>query len=236
MAHSHSLLLFDTEEMDAREKLREAAYFLSRMNDLENRGVANEFIYNFDGFLVAWHGIVNDTILYDYAEKFKLPFTREEKMTSHDFAIAARALKERGEEKAIDFLVWLNSRVKDLQKNHDILFESRHVVIHRGSVSIGAKITEVAYGMSVSPAIYVVAPSPTQAGSIPPAAATPVVQQAHTTPQQPEAVTKYSTFRNLFYFNDDPKGRRVIDVCSQAYEDMEKLLVDAEKEVWKKKN
>jgi hypothetical protein len=226
------------EEIDARKKLQEAAYFLGKMKDFETQGLANEFIYHFDGFLAAWYSIIDDTILYDYAHRFKLPFTREDRMTRDDFALAARVLKERGEEEPTKFVAWLNNEIKEMRKKHDLLFKSRHVVIHRGIVPIGGKTVEkkTAYATGASYSIRLVESislaSQAQAGSIPPAAETP--DQPSTAQQQPEAIIKYATFENLFYFMDDPKGRRVIDVCESAHKDMDILLTEAQIEAWKK--
>jgi hypothetical protein len=126
--------------IDARKRLQEARYFLNKMKDLETQGLTDEFIYHLDGFLVAWHSIIDDTILYDYTEQLKLPFTRRDKMTRDDFEFVARVLDNRGEQGASKFLTYLKSGIDELRKNYLILWQSRNVGVHTGLVNIGTKM------------------------------------------------------------------------------------------------
>jgi hypothetical protein len=51
----------------------------------------------------------------------------------------------------------------------------------------------------------------------------------------PDAIVRYPEAENLFYFfqTDDPKGRRVVDVCESAYKEIGKMLTEAQIGAWK---
>lgn len=129
--------------MEASDKLREVAYFLGEMKRLEKEGKKDEFDYNLDAFVVAWHSIHDVTILYDLAQKFELPFTRKQKMALVDFTF--RALESPNRDEALDSLTWLRKKVRQLETRYKVLFSIRHVVVHRGVVRTeeGTKIVEV---------------------------------------------------------------------------------------------
>lgn len=235
------------EEINARERLREARYFLDRMKGFEKQGSVKEFIYHFDGFLVAWHSIHDNTILYDFAEKFSLPFTRKEYMTDHEFDLAAKWLKQ---EDASVFLKWLKSQVSKLRGEYKVLFDFRHQVVHRSGRTVEKKTEyrETTYGFVSTSGISGVVSGvwgPTygevQAAGVrwtSNAEGTSVPTSNASKPAvPPEAVIRFPKAENLFYFSqaDDPKGRRVIDVCESAYEDMARILTEAQTEVWKKR-
>lgn len=79
------------KEMEAREKLREALYFLEQIKKLEDQGRSHTFSEdefrkrnlalraNLSAFILAWHSIP-EIMLYDLAETLKLPFTRNDRM------------------------------------------------------------------------------------------------------------------------------------------------------------
>ncbi len=237
------------KEINARERLREAGYFLEGMKRLEREGSVDEFIYHFDGFLVAWHSIHNNTILYDFAEEFKLPFTRRERMTDYEFGLAAKWLGRRD---ALAFLKWLNGEVGKLKSEYGVLFDFRQQVVHRSGRRVEKKTEyrETAYSFVSTPAVTAVvsgdwvsklrglgevevyetrsSPRKTDETAVP----TPGATGSATTP---DAIVRYPEAENLFYFfqTDDPEGRRVVDVCESAYKDIDKMLTEAQIGAWK---
>jgi len=235
------------KEINARGRLREAGYFLDGMKRFEKEGLADEFIYHFDGFLVAWHSIHDNTILYDFAEEFKLPFTRKDKMTYNEFDLAAKWLER---ENASVFLKWLRSEVCRLRAEYKVLFELRHQVVHRSGriVEKATRYRQTTYGFVSTPGVSAITFGAWlgTSGEVQAAEARwygskanemPVLTPSATRPTPaPEAIIRYPEAENLFYFSqaDDPKGRRVVDVCESAYRDVDKMLTEAQIGAWKK--
>jgi hypothetical protein len=240
------------KEINARGRLREAGYFLDEMKRFEKEGLADEFIYNFDGFLVAWHSIHDNTILYDFAEEFKLIrkdkiITRKDKMMGYDFAIAA--LNNPNRDDALDFLAWLTEEVRKLMQNYMVLFDFRHQVVHRSGRTVEKKTEyrETTYGFvsssgtsAVVSGVWAPTSGEVQAAGVrwaSDANGTSVPTSNATRPTvPPEAVIRFPEAENLFYFSqaDDPKGRRVVDVCESAYRDIGEMLTEAQIRAWKK--
>lgn len=223
-------------EINARGRLREAGYFLDGMKRFEKEGLADEFIYHFDGFLVAWHSIHDNTILYDFAEEFKLPFTRKDKMTDYEFDLAAKWLKQEG---ASAFLGWLKGEVCRLRAEYKVLFEFRHQVVHRSGriVEKRTEYRQTTYGFVSTPAVTAIISGAWVELDASKANEMSVLTSDATRPTPaPEAITRYPEAENLFYFfqADDPKGRRVVDVCESAYRDIGKMLTEAQIGAWKK--
>jgi len=235
------------KEINARGRLREAGYFLDEMRRFEKEGLADEFIYHFDGFLVAWHSIHDNTILYDFAEEFSLPFTRKEYMTDHEFGLAAKWLKQ---EDASVFLKWLKGEVYRLRAEYKVLFEFRHQVVHRSGRTVEKKTEyrQTTYGFVSTPGVsaiisdaWVGTSGEVQAAGVrwdaSKANEMSVLTSDATRPTAaPEAIIRYPEAENLFYFfqADDPKGRRVVDVCESAYRDIGKMVTEAQIGAWKK--
>lgn len=131
------------KEMEAREKLQEALYFLEQIKKLEHEGRSRTFSEdefrkrnlvlraNLSAFILAWHSIP-EIMLYDFAEKFNLPFTRNDRMMCYDFALAA--LNNPNRDDALDLLAWLNKETKELRKKHNRLASMRDIVTHRGII------------------------------------------------------------------------------------------------------
>ena len=233
--------------MEARDKLREVAYFLGEMKRLEKEGKKDEFDYNLDAFVVAWHSIPDVTILYDFAEKFKLPFTRKQKMTLVDFTL--RALESPNRDEALDSLTWLKKMVRQLETRYKVLFSIRHVVVHRGVVRTEeeTKVVEVesAWNTSSSGSSSTIGPAGSSyswrpegssyawrpEGSSynwpePAGARSPVEEETKVVGQiwYPRMITE-----SYFYFKDDPH-ERIVDMCERAYKHMEQLVSEAEKD------
>jgi len=245
-------------EIEANEKLSEAKYFLEKMRYLDFMGSETgmfedkEFGYNLDGFLVAWHSVL-DVLRYDFAEKFSLGITRQDRVPHRDYfrhlaeGLASKNPKDFSE--AVAFYEWMSRQEDDLLKRHALLLEKRHIVVHRGTVKTGVKeeVTEWAvnvstYGVSTySTALYgsYSAGKPgdsVQAGSIPaqPVAAWagPVVKD-EPPPTLPDRTVRLHETRAYTYFKDDPEERSVVSICGSAYKDMAQLVANAEKGSWK---
>lgn len=245
-------------EIEANEKLSEAKYFLEQMMSLDFMGLETgmfddkKFSYNFDGFVVAWHSVL-DILRFDFAEKFSLGITRQDRVPHRDyFRHLAEGLASKNPKdflEAVAFYEWMSRQEDDLLKRHALLLEKRHIVVHRGTVKTGVKeeVTEWAvnvstYGVSTySTALYGSYSAgkpgdPVQAGSIPasPAAAgaTRFVKDEFPSTLPDRSMRLHET-RAYTYFKDDPEERSVVSICGGAYEDMGQLVANAEKGSWK---
>ena len=228
--------------VEARDKLREVSYFLGEMKRLEKEGKKDEFDYNLDAFVVTWHSIHDNVMLYDLAEKFKLPFTRKQKMTPVDFTFGA--LESPNRDEALDSLTWLRKKVGQLETRYKVLFTIRHVVVHRGVVRTEQEIktveVESAWNTSSSGSSSTIGPAgssynwPPERSSYnwpePAGARSLIKEEIKVGTNQiwyPKMITE-----SYFYFKDDP-DERIVDMCERAYKDMEQLVTEAEKESWK---
>jgi len=244
-------------EIEANEKLREAKYFLEQMRRLDFMGFETgvfedkEFSYNFDAFIVAWHSVL-DILRFDFAERFSLGITRQERASRDYFRHLAKGLASKNPKdfsEAAAFYEWMDRQEDGLLKRHASLREKRYMVAHRGTVKTGVKeeVTEWAvnvstYGVSTySTALYssYSAGKPgdsVQAGSIPaqPAAAwAGRVVKDEPPPTLPDRTVRLHKTRAYTYFKDDPEELSIVSICSSAYEDMAQLVTNAEKGSWK---
>jgi hypothetical protein len=110
-----------------QEKLEEARYFLQKLEETPQDNAHNrEFMYVLSAFLTSWRS-VTDLILYDYAEKFGLGFSREDDLSLHDFELAARVTNNL---QAQQFLTWFKQQAGILSNNP--LWRKRNIIVHRG--------------------------------------------------------------------------------------------------------
>jgi hypothetical protein len=112
--------------MQSDEKLKEAQYFLGKLTaDLD----FEELAFNLSAFVSAWRSVY-DVLLYDYAERY-FDVDREDRIhvTRESFKIVARATKNRGAER---FIEWYNHYQTVLQKND--LWSLRNFLLHKGNL------------------------------------------------------------------------------------------------------
>lgn len=188
-----------------------------------------EFSYNFDGFIVAWHSVL-DILRFDFAEKFSLGITRQERASRDYFGHLAKGLASKNPKdfsQAVAFYEWMSRQEDDLLKRHALLLEKRHVIAHRGTIKTGVKeetierlVNVSRYGTSTysdsvyfSPSFFAVKGEPPPTSSWGP--------------------VKLHETKAYAYFKGDPEERSIVSICSSAYEDMAQLVTSAEKESWK---
>jgi len=110
--------------MQAKEKLKEVEYFLIALRRTSQN--PEEFNYNLSAFLSALRS-VPEFMLYDFADRYSLSFTREDYLTDDIFAVAAKVLRRQ------DVLDFLNSWRQNLGRlNQNSLFRKRVRSVHRG--------------------------------------------------------------------------------------------------------
>ena len=97
--------------MHSKEKLAEAHYFLDAA--LRTKARDDEFSHNVSAFLGACYSTM-EVMVYDFAEKYGLGFTREDYLTERDFFVASKALKL---EKAMEFHDWWDRTRGSLGQN-----------------------------------------------------------------------------------------------------------------------
>ena len=213
--------------MDTRNKLQEAQHFLDA---LRRAGDANQFNYILSAFLAAWRSVL-DIMIYDLAEAWSLGLTREDRITDNEFLVAAKALNHVD---ALRFIGWWKQKRGALQRNP--LWKKRTLIIHRGypptrrvyriyileSVALSSTFT-VSHAVespeiSEAPEGAIPATTPTSSasteGAIPP------------TTRPPAAVPERTV---EVRFADSPNVS-VVAMCSQAYQEMDEIVREAERE------
>ena len=191
--------------MQAEYKLKEARYFLGRLNDLKqtsNEPVAdeetfNEIMYNLSAFVSAWRSTF-DELLYDFAERY-FKVNREEKMQikPENLIMAARAIRSINPE-AEKFIKWYHKkRNKMLQKN--ALWKLRVFFVHKGFLESTVTWEAELY----------VPPSSVSGGT--------------STVITPE--TKYEVRRKVYVgkFTD----KEILAMCEEGFDLMEKIVKEA---------
>lgn len=106
--------------MDTGKRLREAKFFLGFLVACSTEREDLDFYLS--AFLNAWRSVL-DIMLYDFAEKFSLPFTRKEKIMASDFELVGR-------QDISKFIKWWKTKWNLLSKNP--LWAMRNVTCHRG--------------------------------------------------------------------------------------------------------
>jgi hypothetical protein len=223
-------------ESQARRKLREAHYFLQQVSICAESLDEEKFWYNLSAFVSAWIS-VREYLLYDYAEKLGLGFTRDENMTVRDFEVAARA---KNNAEAQQLLSWWKESGGKLDGK---LKTKRKYLLHRGyqddvrkefvsieEFSVPASTPGVSGYMTEVLNAFAQRLAST-AGSIPqpPAVAGTRIVDSKTIPTLKTYGMKYE-----FRFADYPDVNAV-DVCKRAYGQAEQIVSEAEDEVWKQK-
>lgn len=112
--------------METRKKLEEARFFLEKFQKSVSGVAEKESSYYLSAFLSAWRSVL-DVMLYDFAEYYSLGLTRQDKVSSDEFSIVAKAQRN---DKALVFLKWWAKKIQKLSKNK--LWKMRHIIIHRG--------------------------------------------------------------------------------------------------------
>jgi hypothetical protein len=212
--------------MQAAKKLDEARFFLDWLSRTpQDTTHADEFMYILSAFLNSWKSVL-DVLLYDYAEKFSLGLSREERITDRDFEVAARALQNT---QASSFVHWWRQQLSLLSQNP--LWTKRKIIVHRGYPPTMRKYTVfVTDSIAVSSTISVYGSStpPISSGSssaISPAAPTSPTSPSHNS-QHPITTTTPNETRIEIRFAD-LQDRSVVDYCQQAFHEIERIVNSA---------
>jgi hypothetical protein len=159
-------------------------------------------------FLTAWRSVF-DVMLYDFDEFYNLGFTREVEMNEKEFRAVAKALRNQD---ALRFIQWWQHEQGMLRNTP--LWTKRNINFHRGGLNV--QYTSVVSGSGgTSSAISVVSTVPLPAGST-----------LNTLVPQPTPATTTTTD---WYFTDFPY-LTVIQMCTRAYTEMERIVQEAERE------
>ena len=204
--------------MDTRKKLREACYFLNELTGYEQQPEIFDFYMS--AFLHAWRGVM-DVMLYDFSEYYALGFTREDELRSDIFENAAQRDKCSD---GVKFIHWWLSKQDTLRINP--LWRKRNLSTHRGYLGMAAHVYYLSGSGATSGTIsrYVAHSGVINVES---SGAYPVAGHgALGVMGQPVIQPDFASKR--LEFGDIP-GKNAIDVCSDAYRDMEKIVEEAEK-------
>lgn len=207
--------------MGARQKLNEAAYFLSAIE--RTRQNREEFDFNLSAFLSALSSVF-DVMLFDFSEKYSLGFTRNDRLDDNGFEIAARArAKILKQSDALDFLKWWREQLGRLLKGpYGPLHRKRIQIVHKGYLDMERRyVVQLSEIVNVSGGTGVLWQGAVMAGT-----------ENRLEPQNVVPRAAHDT-RFEIYFQDLPE-RSAIDVCNHAFHEMENLVASAEREVWTK--
>ncbi len=220
--------------MQCEDKLGEARFFLRKLEFTpQDAGHDTEFMYLLSAFLSSWRS-VTDVMLYDFADKFHLGFSRDEPITDHDLEIAARAASNA---QASQFVVWFKQQLGTLGNNP--LSRKRNIIVHRGYPEMmHVHSVYVADSMALSSSFYLSNPqinapvtmaqgaeAGTGGGAIPTAAAVPGTGEPLTTPQPTTAQTTTVTRTELRF--QDRQDMSAVAYCQQAFTQMETVVNSA---------
>jgi len=210
--------------MEAKRKLEEARYFVKRIEECRN--AEDEFLYNLSGFLNAWRSIV-EVMLYDFAERYSLGLTRQQRITPRDFEIAAQVL---GRTEASRFLEWWRRQVGSLGENP--LSEKRNVSFHRGYPKVERRYSLYVSTPGVSSTLvpYYASFSTSFVGSN--VTTTTTTASPHYSTQT-YSKPSYVGQSDEYYF-DDISDRTVLEVCKEGIDKMKDIVEKADREPWTK--
>jgi len=218
--------------MEAKKKLNETYYFLNALK--VNKERPDEFDYNLSAFLAALRGIL-DVMLYDFAEKYQLGFTRDDRFTFRNLKGSA---KRQNKIDALQFLKWWSSQLDYFRKNP--LYAKRNIIVHRGyppttrvhrlyisdavTLSSSFYIPQQPAGFQGEPQVSEFAISP---GS---SAGSQGVSNIGSSAIPPSAIGQIETKVEVS-FPDFPH-QDALDVCQQACSNMKTIVEYAKKNFW----
>lgn len=244
--------------MEATDKLQEASYLLKKIKKMEDEAkvTASEDRFkkrrlalraNLSAFILAWQSIP-EILLYDFAEALSLGISRNERTDRDYFVRLSKGLASRNGSfsEAVQSYEWLDQQQRRLFETHKLLADWRHVVAHRGIVvtvrkehgrttrlervfEVDMPVNTTGVSGSFGPSGWV--PSPVQAAGARAIMGTKSdsyvygVTRPLILPREEMKKESYSYLRN------DPERRPIVERCQNAYNDMNRLVEDAEKRI-----
>lgn len=197
-------------DLEAKYKLAEAHYFLHGVKSLKSK--PDEFMYNLSAFLSAWRSVL-DVLLYDYAKKY-FGWRRDARFDVRDFEIAVRV---SGNGSALSFIEWYRKTIHSLSGNP--LWKKRTVIVHRGR----PEVTRTYYlyfveTVAVRGSLSIETSRQDIPGAIPPEEAIFVEEDEK----------RDDSEKSVEVFFEDCKNKEIDDICEEAFEQMEKIVNEAE--------
>ena len=208
--------------MVSKQKLEEATFFLSSMDDERD---LDHFLFKLSAFLTACHSVV-DVMLYDFAERFDLRLTREDWIGPHEFDIASRVM---GNTAAQEFLTWWRRSVDELNKDQESPWRFRNILTHRGYPKvIVTVIASSTWGSfpRVDESIY----SSARASGSTSGTVTVEVQGLPAENGLPAGTTV--SWRGNFTF-EEITGVGAVEACRRLHKALRSLVSEAERRYWK---
>ena len=196
--------------MDAEKKIQEAEYFLNQLRNIPQD--SDEFMYNLSAFLNAWRSVL-DVMLYDYAEKFVLGLTRDERITERDFEVAAKALQHT---QALQFIKWWRQQRNRLMRNP--LWKKRIIFVHRGYPPMTRVYTLYLAETIALSSTFTIAGASAEATA--PTSSTPNAIPPST------SVSSDSRREIEVRFRDIP-DRNIIDICDETFKEIREIFEEA---------
>jgi len=201
-----------------RTKLAEAEFFLDRLPETADN--SDIFYYQISAFLTAWRSTL-DIMLYDFADRYPLRFTREDDISRRDFKIAARAINNS---EALRFIDWWESKQSILGSTP--LWKKRNINLHRGSIPLVRTYTILASGSGGTSGTVSLYSSNVIKLENNHLFVTPIFVPNKVV--VPVAASKTATSSTQEWHFDDIPDENAIDICKQAYNKMEEIVKEAE--------
>jgi hypothetical protein len=209
------------EQMGAKEKIKEADYFLRQLY----RARSNAFLYHISAFLSAWRSVL-DVMLFDFAQMYSLGFDSKDRIDDEGFEIAARATKQK---KALGFLAWWRRQIEHVSKSP--LYRARNMIVHRG-------ISPLTYAFPLGPLASFPPSNRLVIETIP--VRVRFIKDGFTLTPKSIGPLKFlhppikgvSQIEAVF---EDFPTRKAADVCKEALDQMRSIVEIAEREYWRPK-
>jgi hypothetical protein len=206
--------------VQSEDKLAEARYFLGLLNIMpQDTAHEREFMYNVSAFLSSWRSVF-DIMLYDYADKFRFGFSRDEEITERDFEIAARVTNNT---QGLSFLRWWRQQINVLARNP--LWTKRKIIVHRGypptmhvyTIFVSGSIATSSSMFMTSSSGVTVSVSSSSTSTTTTTGGSAIPTTTTTVPTTPLAELRFLDFQD----------RSVADYCGQALQEMENIVNSA---------
>jgi hypothetical protein len=194
--------------MDTRKKLREAEYFLGEL--VKHEQDPEIFDFYMSAFLHAWRGVL-DVMLHDFADHYSLGFSRQDELRYDNFERAANDISCAD---GVRFIRWWINKQTTLRGNP--LWGKRNLSTHGGYLGMQEQVYYLSGSGATSGSISLYFVPDTISGG---SGAIPVGSQ-------PNILEKSKSKRLEFV---DIPGTNAIDVCKTAFNEMRKIVEEAEK-------
>lgn len=217
---SKNLFAMPQLEMVSKRKLAEALYFLAGLKDEQNPETLN---FKLSAFLNACHGVM-DIIIYDFAEMRGLGITRDDRLDRSSFQLVAKSHNVKQE---LTFSKWINEKLDELSQKKP-LWNLRNIYMHRDYPELSQEV--VSYSVSTYSSVDI--GDPRYVAAISHSGTINVIGPPHLGGSVTQVKTKIVLKLKLREAGSREVEREAEEVCRELYEELVKIVGEAEKRFW----